>query len=56
MAGKPTIKGTRVTVEHVLDLLAQGITIPEMLEDYPHIKQDDIFACLAFAKNLFLIN
>jgi uncharacterized protein (DUF433 family) len=50
MVGKPIIKGTRITVEHVLDLLAQGMTIPELLEDYPHIQNDDIYACLAFAK------
>jgi len=50
MVGKPTIRGTRITVEHVLDLLAQGLSIPEILEDYPHIHADDIYACLAFAK------
>lgn len=50
MVGKPIIKGTRITVEHILDLLGQGMSIPEILEDYPHIKQDDIYACLVFAK------
>ncbi len=50
MVGKPIIKGTRITVEHILDLLAQGITIPEILEDYPHLQKNDIYACLAFAK------
>lgn len=51
MVGKPTIKGTRITVGLILDLLAQGMTIPEILEDYPHLHQDDIYACLVFAKN-----
>lgn len=50
MVGKPIIKGTRITVEHILGLLAQGISIPEIIEDYPHIHKDDIYACLAFAK------
>ncbi len=50
MVGKPIIKATRITVEHIIDLLAQGISIPEILEDYPHIKKDDIYACLSFAK------
>ena len=50
MIGKPIIKGTRITVEHVLDLSAQGIAITEILEDYPHIQIEDIYACFAFAK------
>jgi uncharacterized protein (DUF433 family) len=50
MVGKPTIRGTRITVEHILGLLAQGVSIPEILEDYPHIHANDIYACLAFAK------
>ena len=50
MVGKPIIKGTRIPVEHILDLLAQGISIPEILEDYPHLQKEDIYACLAFAK------
>lgn len=50
MVGKPIIKGTRITVEHILDLLAQRMSIAEILEDFPHLQQDDIYACLAFAK------
>ena len=50
MVGKPIIKGTRITVELILDLLAQGKGIPAILEDYPHITENDIYACLAFAK------
>lgn len=49
MVGKPVIKGTRITVELVLDLLAQGMSVSEIIADYPHLKKDDIYACLAFA-------
>lgn len=50
MAGKPIIKGTRLTVEHILGLLAEGVNTNEILHDYPHLKQEDIFACIAFPK------
>ena len=48
--GKPIIKGTRLTVEHILGLFAEGVSTHEILQDYPHLKQEDIFACIAFAK------
>ncbi len=50
MVGKPVIKVTRLTVEHILGLLAEGINTQEILQDYTHLKQEDIFACIAFAK------
>jgi len=50
MVGKPVVKGTRLTVEHILSLLISGMTIEEILEDYPNLAREDIFACLAFAK------
>lgn len=50
MVGKPVIKGTRITVALIIDLLSQGMTVAEILEDYPHLKAEDIYACLAFAK------
>lgn len=50
MVGKPIIKGTRITVQQILGLLAQGITIQEILQEYPHITKEDIFACLSFAQ------
>lgn len=46
MLGKPVIKGTRITVEHVLKLLKQGLTIKEILRDYPHINRQDIEAAI----------
>lgn len=49
MVGKPVIRGTRLTVEYVLELLAHGATIEEILEEYPGLEKDDIYACLLFA-------
>ena len=50
MVGKPVIKGTRLTVELILGLLGQGITIEKLLEEYPRLTKEDIFACLLFAQ------
>lgn len=50
MVGKPVIKGTRITVQQILGLLAQGATNEEVLKEYPHISKDDIYACLLFAQ------
>lgn len=49
MVGKPAIKGTRLTVEHILNLLAHGTTVQEILKEYDGLTQDDIQACLLFA-------
>ena len=49
MVGKPVIKGTRIPVELILRLLAQGITVEELLEDYPHLAKEDIQAALLYA-------
>jgi uncharacterized protein (DUF433 family) len=49
MTGKPIIKGTRLTVEYILNLLAHGATIEEMLAEYTGLTRDDICACLLFA-------
>lgn len=49
MTGKPVIKGTRLTVEHVLNLLAHGATTEEILEEYQGLRPEDIQACLLFA-------
>ena len=52
MAGKPIIKGTRIPVEQVLRLLAQGLSFDEILKDYPHLKKDDIMAALLYAAKI----
>lgn len=49
MTGKPVIKGTRLTVEHILNLLAHDATIAEILEEYDGLIREDIQACILFA-------
>jgi uncharacterized protein (DUF433 family) len=47
--GKPCIRGMRITVYDVLDYLASGMTIEEILDDFPYLTEEDIRACLAYA-------
>jgi uncharacterized protein (DUF433 family) len=47
--GKPTVRGTRITVGDVLSYLASGMTEDEVLQDFPQLAREDIRACLAFA-------
>ena len=49
MAGKPIIQGTRLTVEYILNLLAHGATIEEILTEYQGLEAEDIQACFLFA-------
>ena len=49
MVGKAVIKGTRLTVEYILGLLAHGATVPEILEEYEGLAPEDIQACFLFA-------
>ena len=49
MTGKPVIKGTRLTVDHVIELLAEGWTAAQVTEEYPGITVEDISGCLAYA-------
>lgn len=48
-SGKPCIRGMRITVYDVLSYLASGMTYQEVLEDFPYLTQEDIFACLGYA-------
>jgi uncharacterized protein (DUF433 family) len=52
MTGKPVIKGTRIPVEQILKLLAQGLSPDDILKDYPHLKKDDITAALLYAAKI----
>ena len=49
LVGKPVVKGTRLAVEFVVDLLAQGWSEDEVLKNYPRLTRDDIRACLQYA-------
>ncbi len=49
MVGKPVIKGTRLTVEYILNLLAHGAMPEEILQEYQGLTQQDIQACILFA-------
>ncbi|MBA2563439.1 MAG: DUF433 domain-containing protein [Chitinophagaceae bacterium] len=49
MLGKPVIKGTRLTVELILQKLSEGATTEEVINAYPSLKPEDIFAVLAYA-------
>jgi uncharacterized protein (DUF433 family) len=49
MVGKPVIRGTRLTVEYILNLLAHGAMVAEILEEYEGLVEADIRACLLFA-------
>jgi uncharacterized protein (DUF433 family) len=52
LVGKPIIKGTRISVEFVVDLLARGWTTEQVLKEYDHLKSEDIRACLAYASEM----
>ncbi len=49
LAGKPVIRGTRISVELILRMLSQGISVEEILGEYPHLTEEDIKAALAYA-------
>lgn len=50
--GKPCIKGHRIWVSLILDFLASGMTIEEVLEDYPQLEAADIYACIAYGAEM----
>jgi uncharacterized protein (DUF433 family) len=52
LVGKPVIKGTRIAVEFVIDLLARGWTAEQILKEYDHLTREDIQACLAYASEM----
>lgn len=49
LVGKPTVRGTRLAVELIIDLLAQGWTEAEILNNYPGLTREDVQACLSYA-------
>jgi uncharacterized protein (DUF433 family) len=52
VAGKPVVRGTRLAVEFVIGLLADGWSEAEVLANYPGLMHEDIIACLAYARDL----
>ena len=49
MTGKAVIGGTRLTVEHILNLLAHGESVETIMEQYPGVAREDVLACILFA-------
>jgi uncharacterized protein (DUF433 family) len=52
LVGKPVLKGTRIAVEFVIDLLARGWTTEQILKEYDHLTPEDVQACLAYASEI----
>ena len=50
--GKPVIQGTRITVQTVLEFLAAGDSVEDVLEEYPRLQREDIHACLEYASKV----
>lgn len=52
LVGKPVVKGTRIAVEFVVDLLARGWTAQRVLQEYDQLTAEDVQACLAYASDV----
>jgi len=52
LAGKPVVRGTRVSVDLVIDLLARGYSKEQVIEQYDDLTIDDVHACLAYAREV----
>lgn len=52
LVGKPVIKGTRISIEFVVDLLGRGWSVEQILAEYDHLTREDIQACLAYASDM----
>jgi uncharacterized protein (DUF433 family) len=52
LVGKPIVKGTRISVEFVVDLLGRSWTVDQILREYDHLSLEDIQACLAYAADV----
>lgn len=55
LGGKPVIKGTRISVSLILNLIAHGMTVDEIIEEHPHLKKEDIFAAIEYAESRYRI-
>ena len=52
LGGKPTIRGTRIAVEHILSMLGAGMTVEHICDDFPQLTRDDIAAATQYASHL----
>ncbi len=52
LVGKPLIRGTRISVEFVIDLLGRGWSVEDVLAEYDHLKAEDVRACLLYARDM----
>jgi len=52
LVGKPVIKGTRIPIYLIIELIASGMTIKDVLKEYPELKEDDVKAALLYASKL----
>ena len=52
LGGKPIIKGTRISVDFILELLSSGMSIEKILKEYKHLKKEDIFEALDYASKV----
>ena len=52
LAGKPVVRGTRLSVDFLIGLMADGWTGADILRNYPGLTQDDLTACLAYARDV----
>jgi uncharacterized protein (DUF433 family) len=52
LAGKPVVRGTRLAVEFIIGLMADGWAEPDILTNYPGLTHEDISACLSYARDL----
>jgi uncharacterized protein (DUF433 family) len=52
LGGKPTIRGTRMSVEFIIGVMADGWSVADILANYPHITRDDVAACLCYARQV----
>lgn len=52
LVGKPVIKGTRISVELVVDLMGRGYTTQQVIQQYPQVTAEDVQACLAYASEV----
>ncbi len=52
LVGKPVIRGTRISVEFVIDLLGRGWSVEDIVQEYDHLRPEDIQACLLYVRDM----